>query len=272
MDKSNLNQFESLIARIREEYPNLSKRLQQVARYLLENPNEIAIGTIALISENAEVTPSTLIRFANAFDYKGFSEMQKLFQHNLLRSSMDYDKRIEKVQGDDSLESDNVSYQLLEQFSYENSKAMNFMCQTANRNDLADARNLLTKASTIHVKAVRRSFPVATYLSYVLNHINFRCFLLDGIGGMAKEQEHLILPEDALVVISYHPYADESLQTAKAAFEKKVPILLITDSPLSPIATYASVCLCVKEAEVHSFRSLTATMCLVQALAISLIR
>ncbi|TLS82463.1 MurR/RpiR family transcriptional regulator, partial [Photobacterium damselae subsp. damselae] len=79
---------------ITEQHPKLSKRLRQVAEYLLEHPNEIAFGTVAVISKNAGVHPSTLVRFANAFGYSGFSEMQRLFQQQLIEEAPSYQERV----------------------------------------------------------------------------------------------------------------------------------------------------------------------------------
>jgi len=47
-------------------------------------------------------------------------------------------------------------------------------------------------------------------------------------------------------------------------------LILITDSQLSPLASSASVCFVVRDAEVHGFRSLGSTLCLAQALSIGL--
>ena len=263
--------LEELNIEITERFTELSKQLQQVAKYVLDSPNKIAFGTVAVITKDANVHPSTLIRFSNAFGFSGFSEMQKLFQNKLLQESPNYEERIKQVIDDTSLNQENVSMRLLEQFSDANSQALTYLRNNISQSDLEKAKNILLQADFIHVKAVRRSFPIATYLSYLLNHINLRCFLLDGVGGMYKEQEHIIRAKDALVVISFYPYAEETQQTVNHAVENNVPIIMFTDSPISPLAKQASVCFMIKEAEVHSFRSLTATMCLVQSLAISLV-
>jgi len=266
-----VNELDELNSEITRRFLELSKRLQEVAKYILDSPNEIAFGTVAVIAKDAKVHPSTLIRFANAFGYTGFSDMQKLFQNKLLQESPNYEERIKLIQDDSSLDEENVSIRLLEQFSDANSKALTYLKNNISQKDLEVARDILSKADSIHVKAVRRSFPIASYLAYVLNHINLRCFLLDGVGGMYKEQEHLIRDNDALIVISFYPYADETQQTVDSAVARGIPIIMFTDSPLSPLAQQASVCFIIKEAEVHSFRSLTSTMCLVQSLAISLV-
>ena len=65
-------------------YPRLSPQLQQIARFALERPNELALGTVAAVAEAADVQPSALIRFANALEFGGFSDMQQLFKARLL--------------------------------------------------------------------------------------------------------------------------------------------------------------------------------------------
>ncbi len=65
---------------IRSRYDELSKRLQEVAGYIIENPNSVAFDTVAIIAEKADVPPSTLIRFANAFGFTGFNDMKQIFR------------------------------------------------------------------------------------------------------------------------------------------------------------------------------------------------
>jgi DNA-binding MurR/RpiR family transcriptional regulator len=262
--------LDDLNAEITQKFSELSKRLQQVARYILDSPNEIAFGTVAVIAKDANVHPSTLIRFSHAFGFTGFSDMQKLFQNKLLQESPNYEERLKLIKDDSSLDGEDAGIRLLEQFSQANSQALNTLKNTISQKDLEQARQILAQADSIHVMAVRRSYPIASYLAYLFNHINLRCFLLDGVGGMHQEQDHLIRDNDAVIVISFYPYADESQQTVDNAVARGNPVIVFTDSLLSPLAKQATVCFVVKEAEVHSFRSLTSTMCLVQSLAISL--
>jgi DNA-binding MurR/RpiR family transcriptional regulator len=70
----NTTTLDELNTNISNKFAELSKRLQVVAKYILDNPNEIAFGTVAVIAKNANVHPSTLIRFAHAFGFTGFSD------------------------------------------------------------------------------------------------------------------------------------------------------------------------------------------------------
>src|SRR3546814_8552628 len=64
---------------------------------------------------------------------------------------------------------------------------------------------------------VRRSFPVAAYLAYSLHQVDKKTVFVDSVGGMARQQVHAIHAEDLLIAVSYHPYAEETLQSVAAA-------------------------------------------------------
>jgi len=261
-----LNELKQVIA---EKHTNLSKRLRQVAQYLIDHPSEIAFGTVAVISKDAGVHPSTLVRFANAFGFSGFTEMQRLFQQNLLHESPSYSDRIRLARessGDDSMDPMN----LLSQFASANSAVLDQLVSDIDIQALRTAEQTLAEADTVYIVGVRRAFVVASYFAYALRNAQRRAFLVDGVGGLIKEQGTSVRPGDALLAVSFHPYAAETKDIVQNAASKGVPVVLITDSQLSPLAPLASSMLIVKEADVHGIRSLSASLCIAQALSISL--
>lgn len=90
---NNPTQLTILQDEIRRRYDTLSKRLKQVARYILDNSNSVAFDTVASIAQQADVPPSTLIRFANAFGFSGFNEMKQMFRQHLMEETANYTER-----------------------------------------------------------------------------------------------------------------------------------------------------------------------------------
>ena len=90
---NNPTQLSLLQDEIRRRYDTLSKRLKQVARYILDNSNSIAFDTVASIAQQADVPPSTLIRFSNAFGFSGFNEMKQVFRQHLMEETVNYTER-----------------------------------------------------------------------------------------------------------------------------------------------------------------------------------
>jgi DNA-binding MurR/RpiR family transcriptional regulator len=119
----------------------------------------------------------------------------------------------------------------------------------------------------IFVAGFRRSFPVAAYLAYMLGKAGKRAVLVDGVAGMQLQQAETLDDGDLLIVISFAPYSEESIELVEAA-KLRCPVIAMTVSVLSPIAKDAKLVLQVREAEVRGFRSLAASMCLAPSLAI----
>ncbi|MER5138605.1 MurR/RpiR family transcriptional regulator [Providencia stuartii] len=265
---SNLNEFQE---QVRSRYDELSKRLQQVARYVLDNTNSVAFDTVAVIAKEANVPPSTLIRFANAFNFSGFNEMKQLFRMNLVEETASYTDRarlFREMDSDQELSEDPA--QILKEFAHSNAQALQQMAARTPAEDLEKAVTLLAEAENVYIIGLRRSFSVATYLSYALSHLECRPQLIDGLGGMFKEQINRINEKDVVVSISFTPYAEETIMVSEKAAQTGAKQIVITDSQISPLASFSDVCFVIKEAQVDAFRSQSATLCLAQSLTVAL--
>jgi DNA-binding MurR/RpiR family transcriptional regulator len=255
---------------ISSRYEDLSKRLRQIAEFALKHPNEIAIESIAVIAQHAGVQPSALIRFAKAFGFEGFSDLQRIFQQRLRESRPSYSERIAAMREELNTQRDHGPQAILTRFAEANIAALQHLCEETKSGDLDRAVEILRRAETIHLVAQRRSFPLAAYLYYALSKIGRRANLIDAIGGMDTEQRQLMEPRDALVAVTYADYTPRVVETVAFAAQRKVPVIGITDQPLSPLTAQCDVVFYVEDAAVHDFRSLGASMCLAQALVVAL--
>lgn len=265
---STQQQLEQLIE---QRFVTLSNRLQQVARYLLDHPDTVAFGTTATIATGAGVHASALVRFANAFGFSGFSQMQQLFKDRLVQTGPDYQSRIAAVKQDDSVPAAQAGLMYLQQISSANERAMLQLTEELDPQLLTQACELLAQARIIHLQGARRAYPVASYASYLLSNTGLAVQLLDGVGYMQQAALNLVTSEDVILAISFAPYAPETQLAINRANAAGAKVIVITDSRLSPLAAEADVTLLVREAEVHSFRSLNASMNLIQALVLALI-
>ena len=261
----------ALRARIAERYDDLSNRLQQIAKFVLDHPNDIALETVVVIAERAGVPPSALIRFAQALDYSGFREMQRVFQAPLASRSPSYAERVRNLALERAeVEEGDGPHHFLARFCAASAVALEHIQEVLTPEQLGQAVDLLAKARQVYVVAQRRSFPVAAYLAYALPHSEKPTHLLDGLGGMLDEQVRSIQAEDALIAISFSPYAPETASIVERAHARGAAVVVISDSMVSPISRFASVFFEIKDAEVQGFRSLTASLCLAQTLAVGL--
>ena len=255
--------FEAFKALVLARRDILPRRLAQAAEYALGHPQEVAFGTVATIAEAAAVQPSTLIRFAKALGYEGFSDLQEVFRERLRARWPDYRERLAKLRHEPGAPG------LLKKFAEGASLSILRLSETIPPEDLERAADLLAGADTIHLLGLRRAFPVATYLAYALGKLGLRSILVDHVGALAAEQLAGARAGDALVAISFTPYTPATIELAAAYAARGLPVVAVTDSPFSPLAPAAAVRLEVVEADVGGFRSLAATLCLAMTLAVA---
>jgi len=263
---SQATSYDELKDAISRAYPELPRQLQRIARFALERPNELALGTVAAVAESAQVQPSSLIRFANALDFRGFSEMQQVFRGHLVERSGSYRERIDQLRRQGQAGSKTG---FLNQFVGEAVAELGHLEESIRAADVTAAVKLICGASRVHVLAQRRAFPVACYLSYALSQLELKAYLLDGMGGMLNESLRNIARDDVLIVTSFHSYSQDVVDAATAAHERGIPVIAITDSPLSPLKPSARVCFELGLASDRAFRSLVAPLCLAQALVVT---
>jgi DNA-binding MurR/RpiR family transcriptional regulator len=251
---------------ISRAYPALPKQLQLIARFSLDKPEALALGTVAAIAEAAGVQPSALIRFANALEFGGFSEMQQVFRDHLVERSASYRERIDQLRRRQPAQPE---HGVLNQFVGEAVAELGHLEENVSEAELTNAAKLICAAGRVHVLAQRRAFPVASYLAYALGQLELKTYLLDGVGGMLPNALNNIERQDVLLVASFHSYSQEVIDAATAAHGRGVPVIAITDSALSPLKPVSRVCFELSLGTEQVFRSLVAPLCLAQALVVS---
>ena len=259
--------FQALRALIAKRGESLPKRLTQVATYALNNPDEIAFGTVASIAAEAEVQPSALVRFSRALGYQGFSELQDVFRSRLRDRVLNYDERLARMREHGIAAS--KSGVVLDGFLDASERSIADLRAKVDHDAVEKAVELLAAAETIYLIGLRRSFPVASYMSYAMGKLGIRNILVDGVAGMGVEQASFITSRDAAVAISFAPYASETVALTGAVKAQGAKVVSITDSVFSPIAASADVLIDVVEANFEGFRSLVATMALAMTLTVS---
>ncbi|CAI2931735.1 MurR/RpiR family transcriptional regulator [Aminobacter niigataensis] len=258
--------FEALRALILDRREGLPKRIAQVAAYALDNPDEIAFGTAASIASSAGVQPSTLIRFAQHLGYDGFTSLQQVFRERLRERTTSYEERLTVVRGE--ADDGTSNRRIVDGFLAAASKSIDVMSRNLDDETLDRAIDLLNGAETIYILARRRSYPVASYIAYALGKLGVRSQLIESASGLSPEIISFANSRDAVIAISFSPYASATVEEARILSANNVPVIAITDSAFSPLAQFAKVWFEVAEADFGGFRSLAATMALAMGLTV----
>src|SRR5438445_1285761 len=267
MDERVPRDFETLRTAILERRASLPKRIAQIAAYALDNPDDIAFGTAASIAASAGVQPSTLIRFAQQLGFDGFTSLQQVFRERLRERNSSYDERLAALRA--KAEEGAGHRVIFDGFVAAASTSLSDISRALNDAHFEEAVALLAKAETIYVLAKRRSYPVASYIAYALGKLKIRNQLVESAAGLNAEMIAFATPRDAVIAISFSPYAPATIEETRSIAEQGVPIVAITDSSFSPLAQFAKIWFEVAEADFGGFRSISATMALAMALTVA---
>lgn len=258
---------EQLLQLIELEYEKLPRQLKLVARYLSSQSERIMVERISDIARACEVQPSAIVRFCQRLGFSGFSEMQALFRDaytNKASPAQSYSQRIRNAIANKSEKVSSIS--LAGECINATLAGIQRLDQELDEQTFDKAVELVVAADSIHVVGARRSFAVADYLVYNLQHTDKRVNLITGLGAGSLQEMRSVRAGDLVIAISFSPYAEETQACVSAAQQRGAHSLIITDSTLSPLARQADAVLLVNEGASFAFRSLSATLCLCQAL------
>nr|WP_172691004.1 MurR/RpiR family transcriptional regulator [Agrobacterium larrymoorei]ASK49447.1 polyamine ABC transporter substrate-binding protein [Agrobacterium larrymoorei] len=239
MDKQQPNppvDIDSLRALIQVKHAAFPKRLAQVSRYLIDNTDEVALGSVASIAEAAQVTPSTVMRFAQLLGYDGFSALQEIFRQSIREKLSLHGEAI----GRKSIGQDGSSAgETLDQTIDACCKALSGLGEMVTAAEIDGAVEILVRARCVFIKGSRSSFPMTVALQQALIRKRIQSTLLMDITG-GDDVLALATSHDAVIFIS-RSVDDESGSNALALAAKDVPIIAIADSALNPYADLASI-------------------------------
>jgi DNA-binding MurR/RpiR family transcriptional regulator len=269
---------DELMQRIAHDFESLPRQLKSVATYIEQNRARVMMDRTSDIAARCGVHPSAVVRFAQRFGFSGFSDLQAVFRHAYAgqgASGSSYQQRIRRLidakAGDaNGARGGDMVGTVAREFIDACRSGLDELEAGLDDAQFDAAVKMLEQADNLYVIGVRRSFPVASYIVYALQHTRKRVHLVSGLGGMYQEQIRGVKKGDVVIAISFAPYGKETQYCLRVAQHHQAKTLVITDSRLSPLARHASAQLYVKEGSAFAFRSLTSTFCLCQALFIAL--
>ncbi|CAI8976914.1 MULTISPECIES: MurR/RpiR family transcriptional regulator [Pseudomonas] len=261
---------ERLLQLITDEYDTLPRQLKRIASYMSQQSERIMVDRISDIARECEVHPSAIVRFSQRFGFSGFSEMQALFRTAYTHKASpvhNYQQRIRSMIANQSQQASDGD--LARECIDATRSGIERLGRELDDVAFEKAVDLIVNADNIYVVGVRRSFAVADYLVYNLQHTHKRIHLVSGLGGSYREQMRSVRSGDLVIAISFTPYAKETQHCLRYARQQQANTLILTDSHLSPLAKNANSLLLVNEGSALAFRSLSATLCLCQALFVA---
>src|SRR5580693_9961093 len=104
-----------LARKITSQFDRMSGQLQQAARYILDQPRDVALLSMRQQARAARVQPATMTRLAKYLGMDGYDTVRELYAKALRNGSFDLARRADeqiarqKLRGDQALAADVAS-------------------------------------------------------------------------------------------------------------------------------------------------------------------
>lgn len=254
----------TLSARLRSDFDTLSVRFQEAARWVIDNPADVALLTTREQARRAGVSPATMTRFAQHFGLKGYEELRKLYADAVRRRPESYRGRAQELLERRAAEGDPA---LVQDIFSSLSQHMQALSTTDAFTRFSRAADMIAGAKRVFCVGQRAGYSVAYIFHYVRSLFGSASILVDGPGATGIDSLRSIGKSDVMVAFTVDPYVRGTVETARYAKSRGARIVAITDSDLSPLAAFADRTILVRTETPSFFRTMAPAFAAVECLA-----
>lgn len=248
---------------VRRRFAELSPELQRAARWLADHPRDVGVMSMRQQARAVGVSPPTMSRLARALDFADYAALRSAFQDALAGPAARYREQAQALQADQRGKS---TARLMEELA---DAQVADVSSTTELNDplvVEAAVEALSGARRVGFVGLRSSFGIAYLYHYAYKLLADNGELVTGLGGALMDQVDGFGPRDALVAIALAPYSRPTVEAVRLAHERRVTVVALTDSALSPLAASASHTLLFRADPLSFFHSMLGPLALVELL------
>lgn len=239
----------------------LSPQLRKAARYVVEHPDEIATRSQRFVADTAKLPAPTFTRLAHAIGYESYDGLRETCRVEMLQSRTVLAEKARKLV--DTNKEDAGFAVRHAAATIRNTEAL---IASLDPTTLNAAAQMLSRARRVALLGVMSARPIMDYAMYLAN-MSLPGWRVPGRSGHGLASDLADLNErDVAIVFSIEPYAAQAVDLARNVTEQGVPLLTLTDNPLSPVAEHARHCFYIGTESPQFFPSHVAAMVFFEAI------
>ncbi|MBO7359616.1 MAG: MurR/RpiR family transcriptional regulator [Clostridia bacterium] len=255
-----------LLSEIESGMSGFSKAQRTLATYILEHYDRAAYLTAAKLGREANISESTVVRFAIELGFSGYPEMQKELR-KIIRSKL---TSVQRVEITDALLGDG---DVIDRVLGSDAEKIAATLSELDREAFSAAVDQIVNAGRIYIIGVRSSAFLAGFLNFNLRMIfDNISFVQTTSGSEMFEQIMGIGADDVLIAVSFPRYSSRIINAVEFAHESGADVISITDGPQSPIAALADQLLVARSDMVSYIDSLVAPLSIINAIIVAVAR
>lgn len=257
----------NFLLKLQSIYGTLKTAERKAADYILDHPDSVAMASISETARLSGCSEPTLIRFTRKLGYTGFADFKSQLQNVLLQQPTSA-----------------VEYQYITQndtpFQVINKLIAITIQDLQNTLDVFDGEQY-DKAVSVLLNAGKIAF-FGTGDAYLVAQSAYNRCLRAGMDVFCSSDPDLMLTVanrmdsgDAVVIISHSGRNRYMYEIARQLKSENIPVILITNYPLSPVAKTSDIVLAeyafMEAPESDSISCRVVEMCIVESLLISVL-
>lgn len=223
----------NLVDTIAARYQDFTANEKRIFNLMSSDVKNFALYSIGDIAARLEISKTTLMRFAKSCGFKSYSEFKKALQQEVLLDSSPAGKMKKVISEGEDFDIAEICRQ--EQVN------ITTTFDGLDEADLNRITDLLVSGRNIYTLSWGVSTTIAEIFALRMKLMGIRCTPITRRHGTLIEETSLLKKDDLVLVFEMPPYTKEVIEAVTRLSEKRITLVLITDSPRCPISEYAEI-------------------------------
>ncbi|EWY35995.1 hypothetical protein N825_22365 [Skermanella stibiiresistens SB22] len=246
--------LDAFITTTKTQFDGLPGRIQLAARFVLDNPREVALLSMREQARRIGVPPATMTRLARHLGLQGYDDIRALHADAIRDRPEPFGGRAEDLMRQhDQVGAAGVASEMVETLAAHVAN----IGKGAQGDRLLAAAEVLAAGKRIFCMGQRGSFPAAFQFAHILAFFSDRAILIETMSALSATPILDAGPDDALLVVSFFPCARQVVETVAFARRQGVKVVVITDSEAAPVARMADISIVVGKRSPSFFDTFT---------------
>ena len=199
---------------------------RRIAELVLQDPTLIAFGTVSDLAQRADTSRPSIVRFATKLGFEGYTDLQTWIRTQLSLQLSSPSQRIRLQEGSSSALRSSIEASIQESLD------------SLTDDRLLELATPIASANKVWILSGETSMAGAHALHSGLTMIRPDVHLITE--HSTGRELSSASSDDIVIVFDFARYRRYSITTTKALSDLQVPIIAITDGPLSPLVALST--------------------------------